>query len=567
MTISLKNYTKVLPAGLLKQADKEIIRECDETEKGHFVAYVDEGKETYDVSLTVSPQNEITAHSCDCKNNSSFCKHKAALLVHVAKGKKIKTTISKTKTKTNKIEDLLEEATPEDLKDWIRNTLQKNKDLEFSFTYYFSSKQQKSTPSDVTKITNDAIKVVAGNKKNIDQTQLKKIVDLWTELHTPIVQSYLANAGEESAFKNFHTILKTALLFQLKIRNYNSSNKILEYVEGLLQSAVDSINNFQNEDSWLKAIRFFIDHSNDENGLFNLGYLHHLRNIIGISNEERKNKIISLLAKYYKESLAKEFTEHKNYTECLLTTIVENKLFHEYYDLFKPIKYENQFNQILIRLLIDNNHLARAEKYCKEQMQGNYDKKYNIPYLILLNQIYTAQNDKVNLIKIKEELLPVTFDFDDYLYLYDQIGSEEEKKKWRNKFLAKASHSYNLESTIFCFRLMAHENSYKKMIQYINSFTPYTLILEFFEPMARTDKDMLLLEIIKKSEAFHYTFINGDEEINDNEIYPELYNAVLKYYDPYELQVMLHKMEKDRHYYRRNNFMLYLKNRLHEEAS
>ncbi|MCH5715462.1 SWIM zinc finger family protein [Niabella hibiscisoli] len=63
------------------------MRECDETEKGVYVAYIDKGNETFDVSLSVNATLGVTDAGCDCSDNSDFCVHKLALLLHLAKQK------------------------------------------------------------------------------------------------------------------------------------------------------------------------------------------------------------------------------------------------------------------------------------------------------------------------------------------------------------------------------------------------------------------------------------------------------------------------------------------------
>jgi len=50
MELTLKNYRMALPKALLKQAEKNTVRECDETTPGNYVAYVDEGNDSFDVS-------------------------------------------------------------------------------------------------------------------------------------------------------------------------------------------------------------------------------------------------------------------------------------------------------------------------------------------------------------------------------------------------------------------------------------------------------------------------------------------------------------------------------------
>jgi hypothetical protein len=127
MKIFLKNYKTAIPEELQKLAEKNTVRECDETVRGHCVAYVDEGKDSFDVSLVFGTDQQISTHSCDCKNTGNFCRHKAALLIHIAKG--TKTPQSVNAKKKSKAEVLPDEAGPEDLKQWVKDLLHKNKDI------------------------------------------------------------------------------------------------------------------------------------------------------------------------------------------------------------------------------------------------------------------------------------------------------------------------------------------------------------------------------------------------------------------------------------------------------
>ena len=110
MVLSLTNYAKQLSPALLKKAEKCTVRECDETAKGTYEGYVDEGSESYDVSLTIGPGKDLTEHRCDCGQKIPFCQHKAALLLTVAGGKKAtpKTPAAKgVKAKQSKTDALL----------------------------------------------------------------------------------------------------------------------------------------------------------------------------------------------------------------------------------------------------------------------------------------------------------------------------------------------------------------------------------------------------------------------------------------------------------------------------
>ncbi|MEZ0452589.1 hypothetical protein ABTW24_13380 [Sphingobacterium thalpophilum] len=57
------------------QAKKLAFRELEEFErKGNFVAYVDEGTESYDVNIQLD-KDIIVGHSCDCGRRETYCIH------------------------------------------------------------------------------------------------------------------------------------------------------------------------------------------------------------------------------------------------------------------------------------------------------------------------------------------------------------------------------------------------------------------------------------------------------------------------------------------------------------
>jgi predicted DNA-binding protein with PD1-like motif len=66
MELSLKNFPMQLPKEAQKQAAKITVRKCDETGEGQFVAYVDEGTETFDVSLNLSDKGMQWRHTGAC---------------------------------------------------------------------------------------------------------------------------------------------------------------------------------------------------------------------------------------------------------------------------------------------------------------------------------------------------------------------------------------------------------------------------------------------------------------------------------------------------------------------
>jgi len=559
MEITLKNYKTVLPKDLLALAGKNKVRECDETDKGHFVAYVDEGKDTFDVALNFSSAGDIELNTCDCRNGDTFCRHKTALLLHIAEGRKTKAAV-KTKKKAAKAELLLDEVQLVDLKEWVRGVIQKNKDFELSFVHYFSGKQVEYIPADVEKLTGDAIKVVAGNKKNVDVSQLKKLVELWREMLGPVIDGYHANVSNEKSFFNFHTHIECCLKFQMKINV--SSNKVTNYIVDNLKLSVAYINNLAIEEAWDTAVKFYMDNLIVPPNEIRVHYLYHLNDIVSGSADGRKQKLTRWLAEQYDRVNASRYAGGQLYTKVVLGLVEDTGLFPVYYKIFSPIVYDNDFNLKLVKLLIHIGQFDKAVAYSEDQIRLNVKDEFSISYWLLLKEVYTLQKNDVRLAEVLGVLFPFTFNFDDYLFIAERMP-EDERKKWRTKILTKARNAFHSRSSVqvdFCFKLMGHEKNYRKMIDYVGADTNYQNISRYFEAMLLADKHYLMDELIRKSD--HVFWQSDGPPINNEPLFSHMCALAEKHYSKPYLKSVLNKIKSDRWRSRLNNFFMYLDQQL-----
>lgn len=93
------------------------------------------------------------------------------------------------------------------------------------------------------------------------------------------------------------------------------------------------------------------------------------------------------------------------------------------------------------------------------------------------------------------------------------------------------------------------------MIEYIDEHTPYSIILEYFEPMALTNKMELLKAIINKSDGY---FHRVPEEEKENESFSQLLAALLKHFSRELLTMTVVQAMKQKYYYSPNRFVRYL---------
>jgi hypothetical protein len=558
MALTLKNYRKELLKELLQLAEKNAVRECDESEAGRFIAYVDEGSNSFDVSVTILTGEKIGESTCDCGANINFCRHKVALVNHLAKGQKPKNTL-KLKKKEGASESLMDGVEFGMLKEWVTGLIQKNKDIELAFVHHFSAKNKQYNAEDVAKLIKDAIKATGCNKKNIDASQVKKLVDLWAEVLQPVIDHYHLGVMDEKTFQNLHTMLESCYQFQFGINT--TSVRIGKYIEEVLKNSETPLNNLQNDEAWRRAAGFFINHIFEGANKVRMHYLLHLQNIISTASPEKREHMIGLLADQYKNINPELLFDGAPYTKIIFGLIETYNLFPLYYKIIKPINFDNEFNKKLIGLLIENNHLELAEKYCRRQIKTNYREEYNIPYLKLLKEIYTVQGDEESLAGVLTQLFPYEFNFDDYLFIIGRLQPVEQKK-WRTKILTRArnaSRGVN-EALVFCFKLMDHEKNYKKMIEYINSDTPYSTILKYFEPMVVADKTRLLNAISRKSDSI---WLYTDKRVKEEETFPELFDLAKKYYGAEYLILAIKQIETGNKYFNTlSRFLNYAKQQL-----
>ena len=372
--------------------------------------------------------------------------------MHVAKGKKAGYSV-KAKNKS-KAEALLEQADPEALKEWVKELLTNNKDLELSFTHYFTPQQVEYTPEEVRSISIEAINAVTKSRKSLDLTELKKILQLWAGIHTPIVKSYLGNVSSENSFLNFHAIIECCMEFNQGITV--NSKKVLKHAESLLAQAVPVIVDLQDEAAWKTATGLYVSHIFEGKYVIRLHYLQHLKNILAVSASERKCRLIEQLIAQYTQFFT-ESHKRSEYTKSLFAIVEENNLLPQYFILFKPIHYANEYNLKLIRLLIDNGYLEQAQTFSEDQITINAREDFDLPYLELLKEIYLLTKNDEGLAKVLERLFPYTYNLDDYLYIISNISNEEEKIKWRKNTLSRAknaSNRYNSAASKFVFDLM-----------------------------------------------------------------------------------------------------------------
>jgi len=234
------------------------VRELEQESKGHYVAFVDDGEQSYDVQLFIQAA-KITAFTCDCPNVETLCLHKVAVLLAMEESKggmKKKSTTIGTKTKKKKLtetEEVMLRVDKEAITGWLSEVFKKNKPLEQLFLLTFSTDETQYTTDQVREIMEQTIKSVAGRRKTLEGANVKKLMDLMSIALEPVNHYVTVSINKPITLDIFSTVIETMTDFQNRIRTY--SKKIDLFYDEYIHWLALTINNVQVKSVWEEVIK------------------------------------------------------------------------------------------------------------------------------------------------------------------------------------------------------------------------------------------------------------------------------------------------------------------------
>lgn len=245
----------------ITKATKFPVRELEEEEKGCFIAFVDDGEHSHDVSIRLQG-DDVKEMNCDCEEAASTCLHKVAVLLAMNTSVSGETKTAKVKEggrkkKLTESEELMLTMDKEVLMSWLSGVFKKNKPLEQQFLLTFSAKEVVYTKEQVIEITEQAIFSVAGKRKTLEAAKIKKVLDLLTIALEPINQFVITNITKPVAVEIFTGFLDTIYAFDKRIIHY--SKRIGTYIDQYIEKFALSINIIQDEKIWEEMVK---DHLN-----------------------------------------------------------------------------------------------------------------------------------------------------------------------------------------------------------------------------------------------------------------------------------------------------------------
>lgn len=540
---ALKDIATIFPAAAQKKAEKFPLRELEETEKGHWVAFADDGPESFDVQVTLE-KGAVIQHSCDCGklDANGFCIHQLALLMQLSTPKnKVAKPVTKRKVKEDPMTVLLNQLDTEDLKGWLKEVLYQQKDLAIAFTNRFGAKPMDYSNEDIQKITDSAVRSIVKNKRKIDQSELKKIVLLWKEVHEPVLAHYLSNIASVEKIdvlsNLYQSVHKWDLLFNIK------STKVDTYKKELFAKTIQPLYDIENDETWQLVISgYFIQGFTIDNPV-RTDWLIFLSELIKLETRgKRVDFILENFKRKYTDAGKKEGgTASESLTELVFKTFQHADRVKDCITWLKPISYNNTFNLGLIDMLLQYELNAHAESICRGIIKSNSYGGYSIPFLKRLAVIYKKDPAyRQKLYPVLLEMLPQAGDLEDFLILKEGYfkNQEEEYKKWRTRMVNSLGHEMRsgVHAAHLYFDILYHEGKVTKMLERLRDSYTIEVALKYFDILFRQSKLNFLEEISKVSSGF------GHRE-EDAQFYPALAAKVKEHYSDFEIRNILLKQD------------------------
>lgn len=475
----------------INKAKKLTVREFEEEKKNHFLCFVDEDEESYDVQIAVNTKFEIINSSCDC-GAKDICLHQLALSIFISENKTGKTTSKRVvKKKNSEAEIAMENLNSEEMKLWLLEFFKKNKDAEVQFLLEFGEKKNDFSDEEIREIIKKAIQSVVGKKKNLTAQDVKKIIDLLTKSFEPVEQFFYQSSNKELGVEKYFFINEEIINFQMSINT--SSTRIDKFLENFKERFALNFNAVKDFEIWKKTATKYWDIFLKESAPLPFYHYHFILEMYRSGNKEQKIYIADLVKKQIEIWMKNDVNIRASIKEDLLPIIADNDFFVSLQSFFPISKYENSYNIKVINEMMKINS-SKAEEACKGIIKSNVNDKYNKPYYEILEKLYEKNNDIHGVAFIKRLKFAYNYNLDDYFFIEKHDADKEGFKKFRNRVLSNLRNSFSTDSKYIemYFEILEHEGNYKKMFEVMNRYVPSSVINKYSDKLFLYDKNKFL---------------------------------------------------------------------------
>jgi hypothetical protein len=217
-------------------ANKKLkVRELDEESVGNFVSFIDEGKESFDVHVSVDTNHELIKLECDCENKKP-CLHQVFLAKYITEKKQLSPEKLKRKSskKTPEHHALIDSLDDIKVREWLKDLMDNNKAVRFEFLLQF--KENSFSAEAIEQSMLEAISSTTNNRKKLDQLQIKNLLNIFDKINKPVYDKIKETKDLRSS------ILLTIMVSKILNSHYNMIKSNSKKYEAYLDNVFHLLN-------------------------------------------------------------------------------------------------------------------------------------------------------------------------------------------------------------------------------------------------------------------------------------------------------------------------------------
>lgn len=533
---------------------KLLVRDLDEIEKNTFVAYVDENDTSYDVKLVFDSKQQVVESSCDCEQ-SGICQHLVALASHLIENRKEKTVVKTVrKKKVTEIDQLIDDQNQDEVIEWLKSVLNKNKEWALAFKQKFSKNDIEINAIIINKTIEECFISICGRRKKLEPNEIKKIVDNLEMALKP----YIETISNNFSYENYLLQINLFDILKFHIQKYKfKSTRFETLIEKLQNLGSQLFNQIKDINLWEKAVqKIMLNVFEIDSNILHQKFISNLHENC-LTDETKKKIIFNTLELCLKSTsqlkIDKLFDLNIAFKQLICKIIVDNQSFDKYFNLFKTDNYHIESNLFIIENLIAINQIALAENYCKKEIAKTNNYTYNKPYFQLLIKIFKESNRLEDLTKLYLKIGLFYFDIDIYNHLKIHALLPD-LQKFLFTILPKledASCFGDVNAFKYYYEIKKDVGKEKDILELFEYITNLDLIIEFLEIACEIDTLTFLKHL---SDADIYEEDNSVEKLNH--LVEKMINQI-----PHEL---LKKATKKNNEFWSNDLFIQLKKQLNQ---
>ena len=490
------------------------VRELEMDNEGFYNAFVDDGKDSFDVGVSLSEKNDVTSVSCDCGADEMPCVHIIAVLRVLEDkqqegNKETKKPVKEKKVKPVKISPVLkfaENLDKEEMLAWLFTTMEKDQRLFAVFKNHFQTETDKWTHESIKETMSNAITAVISKRKTIQVHELASIFEIWKPLLDKVIKGISKEIHTVESVMCIQTVQEE--IINLDHMLAKSTSRVATFYEKFIQLVGQTIFKLDEEKKLIFFKNYFSNLKKAKDIPIDAVYGF---SVYGVSPGEGKigEEILKNLKVYL--SLGLHDTPKKTWVR-FLEWLEEMGLMESAILNLETQYYNYEFNKTIIEAATKYGQFQRAILWSFECISTNFYEEYNIPFYTLIENTLDQANNIDLEIQTRNRLAELRTSYKDFLFFLQQTKNELDLEDLLEKYSKKyvKPQIYQGEITKIKMKIFLIKGRHDMAIKKIDDERSLLETMEMWDDLYKLDSELLLKTIIKVINRFSYYQLSLD---------------------------------------------------------